>query len=46
MFTFVGFTSTGSCKSDITFIDGDQGILLHSYKIEERKHQKKKKKKK
>ena len=24
-----GFTSTGSCDSAITFIDGDQGILLH-----------------
>jgi len=24
-----GFTSTASCKSDITFIDGDQGILLY-----------------
>ena len=37
MFTFdPGFTSTGSCKSDITFIDGDQGILLHrGYKIED-----------
>ena len=31
-----GFTSTGSCKSDITFIDGDKGILLHrGYKIED-----------
>lgn len=30
MFTFdPGFTSTGSCESKITFIDGDQGILLH-----------------
>ncbi len=37
MFTFdPGFTSTGSCKSDITFIDGDEGILLHrGYKIED-----------
>ena len=37
MFTFdPGFTSTGSCKSDITYIDGDQGILLHrGYKIED-----------
>ncbi len=37
MFTFdPGFTSTSSCKSDITFIDGDQGILLHrGYKIED-----------
>jgi len=24
-----GYTSTGSCRSDITFIDGDEGILLH-----------------
>jgi citrate synthase I (hexameric type) len=24
-----GFTSTASCESKITFIDGDQGILLH-----------------
>ncbi len=24
-----GFTSTASCKSDITFIDGEKGILLH-----------------
>ena len=24
-----GFTSTASCQSKITFIDGDQGILLH-----------------
>src|SRR5271155_1015899 len=24
-----GFTSTGSCESDITFIDGDKGILLY-----------------
>ncbi|MEL6693244.1 MAG: citrate synthase, partial [Pseudomonadota bacterium] len=24
-----GFTSTGSCESQITFIDGEQGILLH-----------------
>lgn len=24
-----GFTSTASCKSKITFIDGDEGILLH-----------------
>ena len=37
MFTFdPGFTSTGSCKSDITFIDGNHGILLHrGYKIED-----------
>ncbi|MCV6596050.1 MAG: citrate synthase [Mangrovicoccus sp.] len=24
-----GFTSTASCKSTITYIDGDEGILLH-----------------
>ena len=24
-----GFTSTASCRSKITYIDGDQGILLH-----------------
>ncbi len=24
-----GFISTGSCESKITFVDGDQGILLH-----------------
>ncbi|MEM7211316.1 MAG: citrate/2-methylcitrate synthase, partial [Pseudomonadota bacterium] len=24
-----GFTSTGSCKSTITFIDGDKGELLY-----------------
>jgi citrate synthase len=31
-----GFTSTGSCKSAITYIDGDQGILLHrGYPIEQ-----------
>ena len=31
-----GFTSTGSCESKITFIDGDEGILLHrGYKIED-----------
>ncbi len=24
-----GFTSTASCKSDITYIDGDEGVLLH-----------------
>ena len=30
MFTYdPGFTSTGSCESKITFIDGDEGILLH-----------------
>ena len=30
-----GFTSTGSCSSEITYIDGDKGQLLHrGYKIE------------
>ncbi|HAD08841.1 MAG TPA: citrate (Si)-synthase, partial [Porticoccaceae bacterium] len=37
VFTFdPGFTSTASCESKITFIDGDKGILLHrGYPIEE-----------
>lgn len=37
MFTFdPGYTSTGSCKSEITFIDGDEGVLLHrGYAIDE-----------
>ncbi|MCW9032632.1 MAG: citrate synthase [Rhodospirillales bacterium] len=31
-----GFTSTGSCESKLTFIDGDKGILRHrGYSIEE-----------
>ena len=31
-----GFTATGSCKSRITYIDGEQGVLLHrGYPIEE-----------
>ncbi len=31
-----GFTSTGSCESKITFIDGDKGILRHrGYSIED-----------
>ncbi len=31
-----GFTSTASCESEITFIDGDKGILLHrGYPIEQ-----------
>src|SRR5277367_418761 len=31
-----GFTSTASCESDITFIDGDKGILLYrGYDIEQ-----------
>ncbi|MBF0354271.1 MAG: citrate (Si)-synthase [Alphaproteobacteria bacterium] len=30
LFTYdPGFTSTGSCKSTITYIDGDEGVLLH-----------------
>jgi citrate synthase len=36
-FTFdPGFTSTASCESGITFIDGEKGVLLHrGYPIEE-----------
>lgn len=36
-FTFdPSFTSTGSCKSRLTYIDGDQGILMHrGYMIDE-----------
>jgi citrate synthase len=36
-FTFdPGFTSTASCESALTFIDGDEGILLHrGYSIEQ-----------
>ena len=36
MFTYdPGFTSTGSCESKITYIDGDEGILLYrGYPIE------------
>lgn len=36
-FTFdPSFTSTGSCKSRLTFIDGEKGILMHrGYTIEE-----------
>ena len=31
-----GFLSTASCDSDITFIDGERGVLLHrGYRIEE-----------
>jgi citrate synthase len=31
-----GFTSTAACRSKITYIDGDQGILLHrGYSIED-----------
>ncbi|MDE2134939.1 MAG: citrate (Si)-synthase [Alphaproteobacteria bacterium] len=37
LFTYdPGFTSTASCESDITFIDGDKGILLYrGYPIEQ-----------
>src|SRR5574340_297183 len=37
MFTYdPGFTSTGSCESKITYIDGDQGVLLYrGYPIEQ-----------
>ena len=36
-FTFdPSFTSTGSCKSRLTFIDGEEGVLMHrGYTIEE-----------
>ena len=31
-----GYTSTGSCESAITYIDGDEGILMHrGYSIED-----------
>ncbi|CAJ2376551.1 MAG: citrate synthase [Gammaproteobacteria bacterium] len=31
-----GYTSTASCKSDITYIDGEKGVLLHrGYSIDE-----------
>ncbi|MBT5415243.1 MAG: citrate (Si)-synthase [Rhodospirillaceae bacterium] len=31
-----GYTSTGSCESEITYIDGDVGLLLHrGYSIED-----------
>ncbi|TXH18935.1 MAG: citrate synthase, partial [Gammaproteobacteria bacterium] len=30
MFTYdPGFTSTGSCESSLTYIDGEEGVLLH-----------------
>jgi citrate synthase len=37
MFTYdPGYTSTASCESKITYIDGDEGILMHrGYAIEE-----------
>lgn len=36
-FTFdPSFTSTGSCKSRLTFIDGEKGVLMHrGYKIQD-----------
>ncbi len=36
-FTFdPGYTATGSCASEITFIDGEQGVLMHrGYRIED-----------
>jgi citrate synthase len=38
MFTYdPGFTSTASCRSAITYIDGDEGILQHrGYSIQDR----------
>ncbi len=31
-----GFTSTASCRSDITYIDGEEGVLLHrGYRIQD-----------
>ncbi|MDJ0709388.1 MAG: citrate synthase [Woeseiaceae bacterium] len=31
-----GFVSTGSCKSDITFIDGEEGVLMYrGYPVEQ-----------
>jgi len=37
LFTYdPGFTSTASCESKITYIDGDQGVLLYrGYPIEQ-----------
>ena len=37
MFTYdPGFTSTAACESQITYIDGDEGILLYrGYPIEQ-----------
>jgi len=37
MFTYdPGFTSTGSCQSSITYIDGEEGVLMHrGYRIED-----------
>ena len=31
-----GFVSTGSCESDITFIDGEKGVLMYrGYPVEQ-----------
>ena len=37
LFTYdPGFTSTAACRSKITYIDGDEGILLHrGYRIQD-----------
>ncbi|MBT4769810.1 MAG: citrate (Si)-synthase, partial [Rhodospirillaceae bacterium] len=37
LFTFdPGYGSTGSCESNITYIDGEKGILMHrGYRIED-----------
>ena len=37
MFTYdPGFTSTASCESEITYIDGEEGVLLYrGYSIEQ-----------
>ena len=37
MFTYdPGFTSTASCESEITYIDGEEGVLLYrGYPIEQ-----------
>src|SRR5210317_1400128 len=37
VFTFdPGFVSTGSCESDITFIDGEEGVLMYrGYPVEQ-----------
>jgi len=37
MFTYdPGFTSPGSCQSSITYIDGEEGVLMHrGYRIED-----------
>ena len=37
VFTFdPGFVATGSCKSDITFIDGEEGVLMYrGYPVEQ-----------